>query len=61
MIDIENTPRPWGGGNHLSQTDTWTTSKSEKSGLLNELRMPWTEAKLQSIQVLQSKKKINLK
>lgn len=21
MIDIENTPRPWGGGNHLSQTD----------------------------------------
>ena len=21
MIDIENTPRPWGGGHHLSQTD----------------------------------------
>ena len=21
MIDIQNTPRPWGGGNHLSQTD----------------------------------------
>ena len=21
MIDIENTPRPWGGGNPLSQTD----------------------------------------
>ena len=21
MIDIENTPRPWGGGNHLNQTD----------------------------------------